>query len=235
MENRPHSQQAAGLEKQPHPQQPSKREKKPRPQQASGYGSNAWARWDYTPDEWAAFDQLDWVPVRNRSLLMLILSPTLFLAITTISFLWGSPDQVGLLLTLLLLLLIATIWLMIAAIAALIDTGKRHRARHKPAELPRVTLTASGLWLTGTYFPLREDFWHIKWVKMTTNPTVLHFKLRQTGIIEGHTTDIGLISTRTIHIPVPRSHEAEAEQLWQRYDDMVARSKKKPEHPEPSL
>lgn len=233
MENRPHSQQAAGFEKQPYPQQPSQMGKKPRPQQAYGRSGTAWAQWEYTPDEWAAFDQLDWVPVRNRSLLILVLSPIIFLAIITISVLWGSPDQVGPLLALFILLLTPFIWLMIAAIAALVDTGKRHRARRNPAESPRVTLTGSGLWIAGTYFPLREGFWHIKWVKMTTNPTVLHFKLRQTGIIEGHTTNIGLVSTRTIHIPVPRSHEVEAEQLWQRYDDVVSMLKKKPEHPEP--
>lgn len=233
MENRPHSQQAAGFEKQPYPQQPSQKGKKPRPQQAYGRSGTAWAQWEYTPDEWAAFDQLDWVPVRNRSLLILVLSPIIFLAIITISLLWGSPDQVGPLLALFILLLIAFIWLMIAAIAALVDTGKRHRARRNPAESPRVTLTGSGLWIAGTHFPLREDFWHIKWVKMTTNPTVLHFKLRRTGIIEGHETDIGLVSTRTIHIPVPRSHEGEAEQLWQRYDDVVSMLKKKPEYPEP--
>lgn len=49
--------------------------------QVSGHG---WAHWEYDPYEWAAFDQIDWEPIRNTSRLTLILSPIMYLVIMVV-------------------------------------------------------------------------------------------------------------------------------------------------------
>lgn len=205
----------------------------PHSQHASEPHGFAWAQWEYDLDEWAVFDQVDWWSVRSKSWLILILSPIIFLVIMMVLWILSAPSAVSV--PAFIILLTALFVLMVTTASILRRAKKRYRARHNPAESHRrVTLARDGIWLSGTYFPFSAGRWHLESVDVTANPTVLHVKLRLSPSPNQGYSELSHI--QRFHIPVPRGHEAEAEQLRQRYYAEVIRSGKKPaDPPEPSL
>ncbi len=201
--------------------------------QVSGHG---WAHWEYDPYEWEAFDRVDWEPMRNTSRLTLILSPIMCLVIMVL--LWVFFASFAPLVVLFIVVLFAAIVLLTGLIFLLVATAtsareakKRYQARHNPLESHRVTLASDGIWESGAYFPLKSGRWHLGSVTLTANPAVLHFKLLKRNS-DGSWTG----TTQKLHVLVPRGHEAEAEQLRQRYYAEVIAPWKKPAHyhpPEP--
>ena len=213
------------------------KQKHPRSQRASGSHGFAWAQWEYEPDEWGVFDQVDWVSVRNKSRLILILSPIIFLVITMVLWVLLAPSAKMAAFFLAFILLTPLILVMFAAVGTLRKAKKRYQARHNPAEPQRrVTFTSYAIWLSGTSFPFIAGSWHLESVHATANPTMLHFTLRLSPLPGEGGGYSDWPKTQRFHIPVPRSHEAEAEQLRQRYYAEVIKEKKKPANlPEPSL
>ncbi len=211
-------------------------------QHASGSSRQGWAHWEYDPYEWAAFDQVDWEPIRNTSWLTLILGPIMYLVIMVVLWvLFASSAPIVLLgpaivflthgeniggnssfvsivmLGPAIVLLTGLIILMVSAANSAREAKKRYQARHNQAESYRVTLASHGVWESGAYFAFKSGRWGIASVKLTANPAVLHFKLHKRNS-DGSATG----ATQKIHVLVPRGHEAEAEQLRQRYAEVIA-------------
>lgn len=190
--------------------------KNPLDQPASGSSRQGWAHWEYDPSEWAAFDQVDWELIRNKSRLILILSPIMYLVIMMVAWVLlrssaplvetGVMDSLG------IALLMGLIIFMASAANSAREAKKRYQARHNPAESRRVTLASDGVWESGTSFPFRSGRWRLESVTLTANPAVLHFQLLKRNS-DGSPTG----ATQTLHVLVPSGHEKEAEQLRQRY------------------
>jgi len=220
----------------------------PSSQHASGSSGQGWAHWEYDPYEWAAFDQVDWEPIRNTSRLTLILSPIIYLVMMVVLwvlFVSSAPivvfgpaivflthgENIGgnssfvsiVMLGPAIVLLTGLIILMVSAANSAREAKKRYQARHNQAESYRVTLASHGVWESGAYFAFKSGRWGIASVKLTANPAVLHFKLHKRNS-DGSATG----ATQKIHVLVPRGHEAEAEQLRQRYYAEVIAPWKKP-------
>jgi hypothetical protein len=200
----------------------------PRSQHASGSSGQGWAHWEYDPYEWAAFDQVDWEPIRNKSRLTLILSPIIYLVIMVVPWVLFVSSAPIVMLGLVMLgpaivLLTGLIILMASAANSAKEAKKRYQARHNPAESHRVTLASNGVWESGVYFSLKSGRWGLDSVKLTANPAVLHFKL-----LKRNSDGSWAGSTQKLHVLVPRGHEAEAEQLRQRYYAEVIAPWKKP-------
>ncbi len=193
----------------------------------------ALAHWEYDPYEWAAFDQVDWEPIRNKSWLTLILGPIIYLVIMVAPWvLFGSSVRTLIVLSApAIALLTVLIFLMVSAASSAREAKKRYQARHNPAESHRVTFASDGVWESGAYFPFRFGHSRLESLKLTANPAVLHFKMPKRNS-DGTWTG----TTRELHVLVPRGHEAEAEQLRQRYYAEVITPWKKPSNynpPEP--
>ena len=193
--------------------------------QLPGHG---WAHWEYDPYEWASFDKVDWEPIRNTSRLTLILGPIMYLVIMVVLwvlFVSFTPILVALIVVIFsaIALLVGLIFLLVSAAASVREAKKRYQARHNPGESHRVTLASNGVWESGAYFTLKSGRWGLQSVKLTANPAVLHFKLIKRNS-DGSPTG----ATQKLHILVPRGHEAEAEQLRQRYYAEVIAPWKKP-------
>jgi hypothetical protein len=192
----------------------------------------AWAHWEYAADEWALFDRVDWVPVRNKSRLMLILGPLLCLVIigVLLAVVWMASQSFTVVLAIglapAIILLTALMFVMISAGSSVGGAKKRHQARQNQAEPHRVTFSREGIWEAGEYFSFRFGNLELESVKMTAHPAVLHFKLLKFNS-DGSWTG----TAQKIHILVPRGHEGEAEQLRQRYYAEAIKTWKKPPHP----
>jgi hypothetical protein len=176
-----------------------------------------WAHWEYDPYEWATFDQVDWEPIRNKSRLTLILSPIIYLVMMVVLLVLFVPSASIVVLGLVVLgpaivLLVGLIILMVSAANSAKEAKKRYQARHNPAESHRVTLASDGVWESGANFSFRFGRLKLESVKLTANPAVLHFKMLKRNS-DGTWTG----TTQQLHVLVPRGHEAEAEQLRQRY------------------
>jgi hypothetical protein len=200
----------------------------PSSQHASGSSGQGWAHWEYNPYEWAAFDQVDWEPIRNKSRLTLILSPIIYLVMMVVLLVLFVPSASIVVLGLVVLgpaivLLVGLIILMVSAANSAKEAKKRYQARHNPAESHRVTLASDGVWESGANFSFRFGRLRLESVKLTANPAVLHFKMLKRNS-DGSWTG----TTQKLHVLVPRGQEAEAEQLRQRYYAEVIAPWKKP-------
>lgn len=195
-------------------------------------GSQTWAHWEYGPEEWALFDLIDWVPVRNKSRLALIMGPILYLGIIGVlmAVVWAVSQSIDEILFIVpapaIILLMVLMFVMISAGASIKGAKKRYQARQNQAEPHRVTFSHGGIWEAGTYFSFDCGGLELESVKMTAHPAVLHFKLLKYNF-DGSWTG----TAENIHILVPRGHEQEAEQLRQRYYAEVIKTRNKPYNP----
>ena len=171
-----------------------------------------WAHWEYDPYEWAAFDRIDWEPVRNKARLTLILSPIVYLVIMVVLWVLFRSSALFVMLVAAMILLIGLILLMVSAANSTREAKKRYQARQNPAESHRVTFASDGIWESSVYISFRFGRSRLESVKLTANPAVLHFKMPKLNS-DGSWTGF----TRKLQVLVPRGHEAEAEQLRQRY------------------
>jgi hypothetical protein len=192
------------------------------PAEQTKHNQEAWAHWEYSPNEWAHFDRVDWVPVRNRSWLTLTLIAVLWIGIVAVLWTRFALSAPGPLLFVNGLLLSLSLGPIIVAFTSTREAKKRHQARRQPGQPRRVTFSREGIWESGTYL----TFWRLLKVKMTANPPVLHFTLAKPN---GRSYD-----TQKIHVLVPRNYEAEAQRLLQRFDDEVINARNKAlNRPEP--
>ena len=185
------------------------------PAEQTRHNQQAWAHWEYGPNEWAHFDKVDWTPVRNRSWLTLMIIAILWIGIVAVLWTRFALSAPGPLLFVNGLLLCLSLGPIIVAFTSTREARKRHQARHQPGQPCRVTFSRDGVWESGTYL----TFWRLLKVKMTANPPVLHFSLARPN---GKTYD-----TQKIHVLVPHNHEAEAQRLLQRYDTEVINARNK--------
>lgn len=201
--------------------------------------NQAWARWDYAPDEWAQLDRMDWRPTALRHWLAVgITGPGSLLALAF--FLWFVVTDAGaisgfalfimLFLFLLLMLYAQFFWKVYD------KAKKRHQARQNPSHPQRVTLSGQGIWEAGTHFPfggsgVETNEFGVKLleVQMTSQPTTLHFRVEYRSL---YRSDRGTRSQRTqetIYLLVPRGHESEAEPVAQRLRTEVIEARERAE------
>lgn len=169
-----------------------------------------WAHWEYTPDEWAQLDRLDWGHAVQRYWLIAGLGMLSFLAGIAFFF-WlavvaPGPGSFGVIALVPLLILLFS---CVVPGKAFHKARKRHRARKNASQPPKgtlasqiatrynaeydvsqphkVTLSGQGLWMAGTYFPLTgrgieadERSVILREVRLRTQPTMLHFRVDYT-------------------------------------------------------
>ncbi len=187
------------------------------------YGQQAWAHWEYSPEEWALFDRVDWQAVWLRYWLPILLPPVLLFLLGVVVFHLFVPAMV--------MIMIAFVLPPLAAIFVLRgysygEAKNRHKARKNSAQPQRVTFSQEGVWEAGAYFPLTDVFLSLQSVSMTSQPTVLHFR-RKRLIRNNYRRD-------TLRVLVPHGHEEEAARLMQRFQaKIIAAQKPINTHPEP--
>jgi hypothetical protein len=221
--------------------------------QFTGQQSNqAWAHWEYSAEEWALFEKVDWA-LRGFAFWVFFLG-TIVSLLAALPFILapipGSsglfPEQVaslsgalfGIALPLFIVLLIITLTYH----ATYGEAKKRRKARRNKDQLRRVTISRKGVWEAGTYFPFNDDAFrmYLREVKMTPEPPVLHFRYAlgrsQITTSDDGTTSVASPQTTTMRVLVPRGREAEAEQLMQRFrTQVIGVPKKVSPPPEPHL
>lgn len=181
---------------------------------------NYWAHWEYTPEEWTRFDQLDWGSAKRRVLLFIVCAGLPFLLILSFfliiffSVATTEPDA------LFPLLIIPGVLLFVLVIIGLTIPGRdfrearqRHSARLKGSRrvtIGNVSLLDQASWQAGLYVPLQELLLDLVSVKMTENPPQLVFRRKHVGLRQASWRD-------TIHLLIPHGHEDEARQLVERF------------------
>ena len=176
-----------------------------RAQQAQGNDSQAWVQWEYSPKEWARFDQIDWMPRRRACfwLLMGLLPFGFGLGLFAVS---GSSVAGVLAIAIVALGILFFFWISHGTEAA-----QRHKARQKSVPPHRITISAQGMWEAGVYFPLTN----LARVKMTSQPPVLHF--HSIMLYTSSTEAADTVASYRRRVLVPSGHEEEAERLVQRF------------------
>lgn len=207
----------------------------PRPQQAAG-SNQAWAHWDYTPEEWELFDRIDWEPAKNRYRLTAIIGSIIcivFIAVLLI-LTWKlfssffSAKAFIVVFTPTILLLTAFLVVILLASASAKEAKKRHLARANPAEPHRVTLSEQGVWESGICFKVDSLLLELASVKITSNPTALAFHLIKSSM----GTNGNSVTFQKFKVLVPRKYEAEAEPIRQRYyNEVIKRPAYNPKEP----
>ena len=169
---------------------------------------HAWAHWDYSPEEWALFDRVDWHAVRIRSWL-----PNLALLVCTIildSVFFHTPLSIVFLV--LGLSIVAPVFMLRGY--SYQEAKKRHRARQNQTQPLRVTFSKDGVWEAGTHFP----FLALQRVRMTSQPAVLHFRRKHhVYLSDGN----GNNRYDTLRVLVPHGREAEATRLMERFRSRI--------------
>jgi hypothetical protein len=149
-----------------------------------------------------------------------------------------SPEQIAFVLIILGVIVFSLFCLAffifsVVYLASYQEARKRHKARQNPAQPQRVTISRKGVWEAGTYFPFDDDDFrvYLKEVKMTSEPSVLHFRyaLGRSEITTSSDGTSALASPQstTLRVLVPRRHETEAAQLMQRFRTQVTGEPKK--------
>lgn len=191
----------------------------------------AWARWEYTPDEWMQLDRLDWGRTVQRY--WLTVGPGMLGLLASIAlFLWArmASDVI----TVVALIAMAS-FLLLLIILLVVGNGsvsrpkKRHQARKNASQPHTVTLSGKGMWQAGVFFPLERLWGDIhEWrvmlheVYLSTQPTMLHFRVEHDVTSykvgsDGHNYKSNYSVLETIPLLVPHAHESEAEQLVHRF------------------
>jgi hypothetical protein len=190
-------------------------------------GGEAWVHWEYSPEEWALFDYIDWRPIRRACFWISI--SLLFLPVLGFFF-----YALGGLVAALIAVVIVTFGLLFCfwRIILLGEARKRHLGRQKSAQPHRITISRQGVWVAGTYFPLidgdRDS--DLEEVKMTPKPQVLHFRLTKSS--NEYTSDGTWTSwTERLRVLVPHRHEKEAVRLMQRFRTEVINPRKQAQEP----
>ncbi len=167
----------------------------------------AWVHWEYSPNEWARFDSIDW-RFKRRAFFWL-LSGLLPALVLELAFLRLSSFA-----ALLVFLGVELLALFVAWANSMGEEIRRHKVRQNPAQPRRVTISKQGIWEAGTHF----SFISLDKVKMTSQPPVLHFRFT--------VTDTETTGTYWLRVLVPRGHEEEAASLIPRFRTEVIEAQK---------
>jgi hypothetical protein len=183
---------------------------------------DSWLQWEYSSEEWAQFDALDWNPTRLRIWLLAGSTLILLLGMGIFPF-WLSSLDLGEVIGIVfgggITLLMAPLFAFAFSFASLQEGRKRHRARQSEAH--RVTFSKQGVWEAGAYFPIDDGGMTLMKVSMRPAPPILHF--RRSKFINYESTP----QTVTLRVLVPRGREAEAERLRQRYQSELLDAREK--------
>lgn len=189
-------------------------------------GEKAWAHWEYTPDEWALLDRLDWVNtarwyVLRAGLVALFLLGFITLFVRSVN----VSDTLSVIAFLGMDGCFIVLIFLLASNTTFRKARKRHNARQKSSLPYKVTLAEKGIWEAGTFFPLKgsgvesaEVGVELLGVQLTSQPTLLHYRVKYVSITVGSRGGTGRAAREeTIRLLVPAAHESEAEQVLQRY------------------
>jgi len=156
--------------------------------------------WEYSPEEWALFDRIDWK--LGRRIFFWLLCFGFALGILALSGFSLAGFGIS---ALLMLVMLFFLW-----ISHYTEAAERHKARQKSAQPHRITISKQGIWIAGTYFSLEN----LAKVKMTPRPPVLRFHSFSV-YTDSATADTAASYRR--RVLVPRGREEEAERLVQRF------------------
>ncbi len=186
----------------------------------------AWVRWEYSPEEWALFDKIDW-GLRSVLFLVLLVGDTIFFLGTFLPWIVFSSDY-----DLARSVFLPDLVLCVGFFFALLFSGptytqvrKRHIARQK---LPHtVTFSKKGVWESGTFFPLNEMYEaDLEKVTLTSQPPVLRFYFKKWSWDSKGSGSSLLTSLRVL---VPHGQEGEAGLLLERFQTEVIAVRKQKE------
>lgn len=168
------------------------------------HDGQAWAHWEYSPEEWALFDRVDWQAVRLRYWLPNLALLVCVLILGVVFF----PQDISIVFLILGLTIVGVVFLIRAY--AYHEAKIRHQARQNRTQPQKVTLSGQAVWEAGTYFP----FLALQSVRMTSQPAVLHFRRRRRVFSnDGNGTN----NYDTLRVLVPHGHEEEAMRLVERF------------------
>lgn len=184
----------------------------------------AWVHWQYSPDEWALFDKVDWnAPCSIFWGLTACCAASVIAAILP-WFLFPPGTDAGPLLSVFLPALLG--WcvffpLTMTYLFSYIDARKRHKARQQ--EPRTVTISREGVWEAGIFFPLNKFLEaNLKKVTLTLDPPVLHFRLTRFHLGKNWRASP---TSAILHVPVPRGLEEEAGFLQERFQTEVIQAR----------
>lgn len=178
----------------------------------SNDSNQAWVHWEYTPEEWALFDRVDWRSAQLRYWLPNVIVPVALFLLSALLFQAGV-FQVGVLGAVSFILIVVMGVLFMVRVYDYGEARKRHKARRHQTQL-RVTLARKGVWEAGTFFELSG----LRTVRLTSQPTVLCFRCRHKTYDRTNNTTYNY---STVNVPVPHGRENEAAQLVERFNEVI--------------
>jgi hypothetical protein len=185
-----------------------------------GHEDEAWVHWEYSPEEWALFEKVDWNTQRFIFWGLASCCTASVIAAILPWFILPSEADAGQLLSIFLPALLG--WCVffpftMAYLFSYIDARKRHQARQQ--ESRTVTFSRVGVWEAGIFFPLDKFLEaNLKKVTLTLDPPVLHFRLTRFHLGKNWRASP---TSATLHVPVPCGQEEEAGFLWERFQTEV--------------
>lgn len=184
----------------------------------------AWVRWEYSPDEWALFEKVDW---NTTCFIFWGLAACCAASVVAAILPWflfpPDTDAMPLLRVFLPAVLAWCVFVpfTMAYLFSYIDARKRHKARQQ--EPRTVTISREGVWEAGTFFPLNKFLdANLKKVTLTLDPPVLHFRLTRFHIGKNWRSSP---TSATLRVPVPRGQEEEAGFLQERFQTEVIQAR----------
>jgi hypothetical protein len=163
----------------------------------------AWVHWEYSPEEWALFDTIDWQPKRRVVFWSLI-------SLFTLGIGAGAYAVSGFGSAILAFVVVALGMLFFFWLSRYTGARKRHLARQKSVQPHKITISREGLWEAGIYFPLKD----LARVEMTPRPPVLHFR---STTVSTSTAESDVAASYRLRVLVPRGQEEEAANLVLRF------------------
>ena len=188
------------------------------------HSDRVWAHWEYSAEEWALFDQIDWQAARRVYWLPNIVGTVAYLLVVAVLALLFQSSTSGLVLMVAFILLVILFLIFVLRIRSYSEAMKRHQARQSQGQAHTVTFSKDGVWEAGIHFPLHGILMNLLKVKLTFQPTVLHFRRELLHLRQSNEYD-------TLRVLVPSGHEEEAARLMQRFQIEVIEASKKPYNP----
>lgn len=194
--------------------------------QHRSHNDRVWTHWEYSAEEWERFDQVDWQAARRAYWLPNIVGTVVYLltvAIVVLLFLSSMLGETEIFMATFFPLVVLFL-IFGLRIHSYREAKKRHQARQSQGQTHTVTFSKDGVWEAGIHFPLHGILTNLRKVKLTFQPTVLHFHLEYRHFRQA--SEYG-----TLRVLVPYGHEEEAARLMQRFQVEVISASKKPYNP----
>ena len=207
-------------------------------------GEKAWVHWEYTPDEWALLDRLDWMGTARwywlrAGLVTLCLLGFIALFVRSVN----VSDTVSVIAFLGIDGCFVVLVFLLASNTAFRKARKRHNARQKSSLPHKVTLAEKGIWEAGTFFPLKgsgvepsEINVELLDVQLASQPTMLLYRVKSLSIAASGRGGAGRATRKeTIRLLVPAAYESEAERVLQQYRSGIVKARDLAQHVHESL